>query len=69
MLFEGSTAASDAVLRAMKHVATAGGARDLSDTDRVAPTTAHTVIIRGTGTPDPADAADGEYPDWYEPTA
>jgi hypothetical protein len=53
VLFEGSTAATDAVLRAMKHVACAGGARVLTDTDRLALTAAHTVVFLGTGTLDP----------------
>ncbi len=53
MLFEGTTAETDAALRAMKHVATAGGTRPLSDADRIALTAAHTVLFRGTGALDP----------------
>jgi hypothetical protein len=105
MLFAGSSAETDATLRAMKHVATAGGARPLSDPDRVALRAAHTVAFgadgvldpgalpddtlshdwdfwahvdepldavrdaMGVAQLDPADAADGEYPDWYHPSA
>lgn len=53
MLFAGSTRESDATLRAMKHVATAGGARALTDADRVALTAAHEVVFRGGGVLDP----------------
>jgi len=53
----------------MKHVATAGAARPLSDTDRAALVAAHRVVFGGDGPLDPADAADGEYPDWYHPSA
>jgi hypothetical protein len=53
MLFSGSNAETDATLRAMKHVATAGGAHELSDTDRVALTAAHTVVFGGAGVLDP----------------
>jgi hypothetical protein len=49
MLFMGTTAETDAALRAMKHVATAGGRR-------VPPL-------------DPSAAADGRYPDSYQPSA
>ena len=80
MLFAGTSAETDATLRAMKDVATAGGTHPLSD--RVALVAAHTVVFGGDGeldadalpdiTPAPldsADAADGEYPDWYHPSA
>src|SRR2546423_14389957 len=53
MLFSGSNAETDATLRAMKHVATAGGAHELSDDDRVALTAAHTVVFGGEGALDP----------------
>ena len=53
MLFAGSSAETDATLRAMKHVATAGGARALTDPDRIALTTAHTVVFGGAGMLDP----------------
>jgi len=82
MLFAGTSAETDATLRAMKDVATAGGTHPLSDPDRVALVAAHTVVFGGDGeldadalpdiTPaqlDAADAADGEYPDWYHPSA
>src|SRR5262245_22546037 len=55
MLFAGTTAETDATLRAMKHVATAGGARVFSDADRVALVAAHTVVFGGEGALD-ADA-------------
>jgi hypothetical protein len=42
----------------MKHVATAGGARPLTDTDRVALTSAHHVIFRGRDDLDPDTLAD-----------
>jgi hypothetical protein len=129
MLFAGSNAETDATLRAMKDVATAGGTRPLSDPDRVALSAAHSVLFGGEGLLDPdgesldewlnvcreppdpelhsrfdalrtapvgtfgrtfadfcaangfvfpgvpvppldpGDAADGEYPDWYHPSA
>lgn len=53
MLFSGTTAETDATLRAMKHVATAGGQHALSDPDRVALSAAHVVVFGGTGTLDP----------------
>jgi len=53
MLFAGSSAETDATLRAMKEVATARGARPLSDADRVALGAAHAVVFRGEGTLDP----------------
>jgi hypothetical protein len=53
MLFAGSTAETDATLRAMKVVATAGGARPLSEADRVALSAAHTVVFGGEGLLDP----------------
>jgi hypothetical protein len=55
MLFAGTSAETDATLRAMKHVATAGGAHPLSDPDRAALTAAHTVVFGGDGLLD-ADA-------------
>jgi hypothetical protein len=66
MLFAGSTAETDATLRAMKHVATAGGAHPLSDADRATLAGAHTIVFQGTGELDadalpdlaPADFAD-----------
>jgi hypothetical protein len=62
MLFSGSTAETDAVLRAMKHVATAGGARELTDPDRVALNAAHTIVFQGDGSLDP-DALPDVAPD------
>jgi hypothetical protein len=62
VLFAGSSVETDAVLRAMKHVATAGGARPLSDADRVALSTAHTVVFGGQGLLD-ADALPDITPD------
>jgi hypothetical protein len=53
MLFDGSTAETDGTLRAMKHVATAGGAHPLTDTDRAALSAAHTVVFGGEGLLDP----------------
>lgn len=53
MLFVGSSAETDSTLRAMREVATAGGARPLSDTDRVALSAAHTIVFGGEGTFDP----------------
>src|SRR4051812_13281940 len=53
MLFAGSTAETDATLRAMKHVATAGGAHPLDDVDRAALSAAHTVVFGGEGLLDP----------------
>jgi hypothetical protein len=53
MLFRGTSHDTDAALRAMKHVATAGGARELTDADRVALSAAHHVVFRGTGELDP----------------
>ena len=47
MLFEGSSAETDATLRAMKHVATAGGRHGLSDADRATLTSAHTIVFQG----------------------
>jgi hypothetical protein len=53
MLFRATSHASDAALRAMKVVATAAGAGELTAPDRVALTTAHHVVFRGTGELDP----------------
>jgi hypothetical protein len=53
MLFAGSSAETDATLRAMKHVATAGGADPLSDADRVALRAAHRVVFGGDDVLDP----------------
>jgi hypothetical protein len=68
MLFEGTTAETDAVLRAMKHVATAGGTdRNFwTHVDEPLEAVRHAMGVPRLG---PADAADGAYPDWYEPTA
>lgn len=55
MLFAGSSAETDATLRAMRaHV------DDPLDAVRGA---------MGVAPLDPADAADGAYPDWYHPSA
>jgi hypothetical protein len=53
VLFSGSSAETDATLRAMKAVATADGARPLSDTDRTVLDAAHTVVFSGHGLLDP----------------
>lgn len=53
MLFAGSTAESDATLRAMKQVATAAGGHPLSDPDRVALAAAHAIVFGGAGELDP----------------
>jgi hypothetical protein len=53
VLFAGTAEQADAALRAMRHVATAGGERALSDADRVALTAAHTIVFRGSGDLDP----------------
>jgi hypothetical protein len=53
MLFSGTSRETDAALRAMKHVVTAGGARELTDADRVALLSAHHVVFRGVGVLDP----------------
>jgi hypothetical protein len=58
MLFAGASAETDATLRAMKHVATAGGAHPLSDADRIALQAAHTVVFGGEGALDPAALTD-----------
>ena len=49
MLFSGTAEQADAALRAMKHVATGGGQRALSDADRAALVGAHATVFRGTG--------------------
>jgi hypothetical protein len=53
MLFSGSHRQADATLRAMKHVATAGGDRALTDPDRVALAAAHHIVFRGRDDLDP----------------
>jgi hypothetical protein len=58
MLFAGSSAETDATLRAMKHVATAGDAHPLSDVDRVALRAAYTVVFKGEGALDPDQLPD-----------
>jgi hypothetical protein len=58
MLFAGSSAETDATLRAMKHVATAGGAHPLSDADRTALRAAHAVVFGGEGDLDPVSLPD-----------
>jgi len=58
MLFAGSSAESDATLRAMKAVATAAGAHPLTETDRIALIAAHTVVFGGHDTLDPAALPD-----------
>jgi hypothetical protein len=58
MLFAGSSGETDATLRAMKHVATAGGAHPLTDTDRVALSAAYAVVFGGEGELDPAALPD-----------
>ncbi len=55
VLFEGTTAETDATLRAMRQVATADGARPLTDADRVSLAAAHAVVFGGDGVLD-ADA-------------
>ena len=62
MLFAGTDAQADAALRAMKHVATAGGRNALTDADRVALATAHSVVFRQPGDLD-ADALGEVAPD------
>jgi len=53
MLFGGTPEQAAAALRAMKHVATAGGAHRLSDADKVALVAAHEVVFRMEGELDP----------------
>ena len=68
MLFAGSAAETDATLRAMKHVATAGCAHPLSDPDRVALRAAHTVAFGAEGALDP-DALPDITPAQRRPTS
>ncbi len=84
MLFLGTSQTTDATLRAMKVGATAAGFADALGQDELtgdplAPEwdfwahvdTPLPAVRRVMRVPplDPADAADGEHPDWYEPTA
>ena len=58
MLFAGSSAETDATLRAMKHVATAGAAHPLSDADRAALQAASSIVFAGEGEFDPVALPD-----------
>jgi hypothetical protein len=58
VLFTGTPEQADAVLRAMRNVATAGGAHPLTDADRAALLAAHHIVLRGAGELDPDGLAD-----------
>ena len=55
MLFDGTSAETDATLRAMRQVASGDGAEPLTDIDRAALAAAYAVVFRGEGELDPGD--------------